>query len=126
VPSALRSKIESQSAGTPKVKAAKSKLVKGLEAIGLAYGALKAAFADKASRPEAAQAEATKALAAGEERAQTAHRSGEAAGLRPSVAPCGGVWVGPSHELEMESYLMLPFRVTSPPPISAPTLICPK
>ena len=62
--SALRTKIESQSAGTPKVKAAKSKLVKGLEAIILSYGKLKAAFADKASSPEAAQAEATKALAA--------------------------------------------------------------
>jgi|CZKG01.1.fsa_nt_gi hypothetical protein len=60
----LRSKVAHQSAKTPKVKAAKAKFVKGLKAIIVSYEKLKAAFADKASNPEAAQAEATKALAA--------------------------------------------------------------
>jgi hypothetical protein len=62
--SALRTKVEHQSAGTAKVKTAKRKLVKGLGSIISAYEKLKVAFADKATSPEAAQAEATKALAA--------------------------------------------------------------
>lgn len=62
--SALRTKISHQSAGPPKVKAAKSKLVKGLEAVIVSYGKLKTAFSLQASNPQAAQAEVTKALAA--------------------------------------------------------------
>ena len=59
---ALRTKIAAQSAGAHSVKVAKRKLEKGLEAVIVAYEKLKAAYNEKASSPEAAQAEAEKAL----------------------------------------------------------------
>ena len=59
----LRRKVASQPASTPKVKSAKSKVVKGLEAIIVGYGHLKTAFADKASDPTASKTEAAGALA---------------------------------------------------------------
>jgi hypothetical protein len=61
---ALRTKVAAQSASAHNVKVAKSKLVKGLEAVVVAYEKLKAAYNEKASSPEAAQMEAEKALVA--------------------------------------------------------------
>jgi len=60
----LRTKIAHQSAGTPKVKQAKSKLLKGIEAVIVSYGKLKTAVGEKASDPQASEAEAEKAVAA--------------------------------------------------------------
>lgn len=62
--SALRTKIAGQSAVAPKVKMAKSKLLKGLAAVIGAYEKLKSAYSLKSSSPEAAQTEAEKALVA--------------------------------------------------------------
>lgn len=61
---ALKHKIAAQSASTPKVKSAKSKIVKGLAAVIAGYGHLKAGFADKASNQQEAEAEVASALAA--------------------------------------------------------------
>jgi hypothetical protein len=59
----LKSKIATQSAGTPKVKTAKTKLLKGLGAVIVAYEHLGTAFQLHGSDPSAAQAEAQSALA---------------------------------------------------------------
>jgi len=61
---ALKHKVEAQSAAKPKIKSAKSKIVKGLESIIVGYGDLKRAFADKAADPTTADTEATSALSA--------------------------------------------------------------
>ncbi len=61
---ALRTKISAQSAVAHSVKVAKSKLVKGLEAVIVAYEKLSAAFSLKTSSPQVAQAEGEKALVA--------------------------------------------------------------
>lgn len=62
--SALRTKIVHQSVAIPKIRTAKSKLVKGLGAVITAYEKLKAAYSDKASSPTTAQSEAEKAIVA--------------------------------------------------------------
>lgn len=60
----LRAKIAHQSAGTTKVKQAKSKLLKGIEAVIVAYGKLKTSVGEKASDPQSAETEAKEAVAA--------------------------------------------------------------
>jgi hypothetical protein len=62
--SALRRKVAAQAAAAPRVKAARRDVVAGLEGIIVGYGHLKAAFADKATDPEAATAEAQAAVIA--------------------------------------------------------------
>jgi hypothetical protein len=62
--SALRSKIAAQSAGRPRVKRAKLKIEKGLGAVIVAYRGLETAYGEKGASPEAAEAEAAKALVA--------------------------------------------------------------
>ncbi len=62
--SAVRTKIEHQSASAPRVKTAKQKLVKGLGGIIAAYEKLKTAYSVKAASPAAAEAEGEKALVA--------------------------------------------------------------
>jgi hypothetical protein len=62
--SALKSKVAHQSAGRPRVKKAKLKIEKGLEAIIVSYQKLATAYGEKTANPEAAIAEGTKALAA--------------------------------------------------------------
>jgi hypothetical protein len=58
----LRSKIAAQPAVNPQVKLGKAKLEKGLHSVIVAYESLKSAFGLKLASPEAAKAEATKAL----------------------------------------------------------------
>ena len=60
----LKDKIALQSAGRPRVKRAKAKIEKGLQAVILSYQRLDTAFGEKGVNPEEAKAEATKALAA--------------------------------------------------------------
>jgi hypothetical protein len=60
----LESKIAAQPAVHPRVKRAKAKLEKGLQAIVVAYERLNTAFGEKTVSPEAAKAEVTKALRA--------------------------------------------------------------
>ncbi len=60
----LRTKVAHQPAGRPKVKKARTLIVKGLGTVMASYEKLKSAFSLKGSDPEAAQAEATKALSA--------------------------------------------------------------
>jgi hypothetical protein len=60
---ALKAKIATQSAGRPAVKVAKSKLLKGISAVVLAYEHLGTAFEVKGTDPSAAEAEASTAVA---------------------------------------------------------------
>jgi hypothetical protein len=60
----LRSAIAPQSASSPRVKAGKAKVEKGLGAVILAYQHLKKAFGEKKASPQNAKAEAKKALSA--------------------------------------------------------------
>lgn len=60
----LKDKISLQSAGRPRVKQAKVKIEKGLQAVIVSYQGLDTAFGEKSVNPEEAKAEATKALAA--------------------------------------------------------------
>ena len=60
----LKDKIALQSAGRPRVKRAKAKIEKGLQAVIASYQGLDNAFGEKSVNPEEAKAEATKALAA--------------------------------------------------------------
>jgi hypothetical protein len=62
--SALRHKVAAQSAAASRIKAAKHNVVVGLEGIIVGYGHLKAAFADRATDPEAATTEAKAAVTA--------------------------------------------------------------
>jgi hypothetical protein len=62
--SALKSRVAAQSANAPRIKAGKHNVVAGLEGIIVGYGHLKAAFADKATDPEAATIEAKAAVTA--------------------------------------------------------------
>jgi hypothetical protein len=57
----LEVKIARQAAGAPRVKEGKAKIVKGLTAVVVAYGQLKAAFEAKTASPEAAVEDAQKA-----------------------------------------------------------------
>jgi hypothetical protein len=59
---ALKSKIASQSASSPKVKLGKVKFDKGLQSVIVAYRHLKAAFGEKKVSPKIAKAEAKKAV----------------------------------------------------------------
>jgi hypothetical protein len=61
---ALEVAVSHQSAGTNRVKRAKARIVKGLQALVVGYGELSVAYGEKAASTEAAVAEATKALAA--------------------------------------------------------------
>jgi hypothetical protein len=60
---ALEAKVAHQSAGAPRVKLAKKKVVKGLQAVIVGYNDLSSAYAEKASSSEAATADATTAVA---------------------------------------------------------------
>ena len=60
---ALEHRVAAQSAGTPRIKSAKSKVVKGLAAVIVGYEHLKTGFADKATNQQAAEAEVASALA---------------------------------------------------------------
>ncbi len=62
--SGLRAKVARQPAARPRVKKARSLIVKGLGTLIFSYGKLKTAYSLDASNTEAAKAEATKALAA--------------------------------------------------------------
>ncbi len=57
----LKSKIAKQSATAARVKKGKADLVKGLQAVIVAYGHLKVAFGEKAGSPSAAKENAEKA-----------------------------------------------------------------
>jgi hypothetical protein len=57
----LKSKIATQSAASSRVKKGKADLVKGLQAVIVAYGHLKVAFGEKAGSPSAAKENAEKA-----------------------------------------------------------------
>ncbi|MCW3019687.1 MAG: hypothetical protein JWN10_1995 [Solirubrobacterales bacterium] len=57
----LKAKIANQSATTTRVKKGKADLVKGLQAVIVAYGHLKVAFGEKAGSPSAARENAEKA-----------------------------------------------------------------
>ncbi len=59
----LKTKLAAQSAPTSRVKLAKTKLLKGLAAVIVAYEHLGTAFQDHGTDPSAAEAEAKKALA---------------------------------------------------------------
>jgi poly-gamma-glutamate capsule biosynthesis protein CapA/YwtB (metallophosphatase superfamily) len=59
---AVKSKVAAQPAGRPAVKLAKSKLLKGISAIVLAYEHLGTAFEEKGTDPSAAEAEASTAV----------------------------------------------------------------
>jgi hypothetical protein len=61
---ALESKISAQSASSPKIKLGKAKFDKGLQSVVVAYRRLKAAFGEKKVSPQAAKAEAKKAVLA--------------------------------------------------------------
>lgn len=58
----LESKIESQSASSPRVKLGKAKFVKGLQKVVVAYRHLGKAFGEKKVSPQAAKTEAKKAV----------------------------------------------------------------
>jgi hypothetical protein len=60
----LKTKIASQSAASAPVKQGKADLVKGLQAVIVAYGHLKVAFGEKAGSPTAAKENAEKAILA--------------------------------------------------------------
>jgi hypothetical protein len=60
----LKRKIADQRAVATRVKEGKAKLVKGLDAVMIAYGHLKVAFGEKAGSPSAADENAKKAEAA--------------------------------------------------------------
>jgi hypothetical protein len=60
---ALEHKVAAQSAGTPRIKTARSKVVKGLGAIIIGYWHLKSGFEDKAGNQQASEAEVASALA---------------------------------------------------------------
>ena len=60
----LKDKIALQSAGRPRIKKAKAKIEKGLQAVIVSYQGLDTAFGEKGVNPEEAKAEAAKALAA--------------------------------------------------------------
>ncbi len=61
---AMEARVAKQSAGSPKVKKAKAKIIAGLKAIARAYQDLATAYADKAPAPAAAKAEAEASLRA--------------------------------------------------------------
>jgi hypothetical protein len=58
----LKRKIAAQSAGSPKIKTAKSKLLKGIGAVIVSYEHLGTAFQEHGSDPQAAETEAKAAL----------------------------------------------------------------
>jgi hypothetical protein len=60
----LKTKIANQSAASTSVKKGKADLVKGLQAVIVAYGHLKVAFGEKAGSPSAAKENAEKAALA--------------------------------------------------------------
>jgi hypothetical protein len=60
----LKSKIAAQSASSQRVKLGKAKFEKGLQSVIVAYGHLKKAFGEKKVSPQAAKAEAKKAVSA--------------------------------------------------------------
>ncbi len=60
----LKSAIGTQTASSPKVKTGKTKFEKGLQTVIRAYDKLKQAFGEKKASPQAAKAEAKKALRA--------------------------------------------------------------
>jgi hypothetical protein len=60
----LKTKIASQSAASTRVKQGKADLVKGLQAVIVAYGHLKVAFGEKAGSPSAAKENAERAILA--------------------------------------------------------------
>jgi hypothetical protein len=60
----LRGKVAHQPAGRTRVKKAKRKIEQGLESVIVAYEGLSGAFAEKGTSPEAASADAAKAIAA--------------------------------------------------------------
>jgi hypothetical protein len=62
--SSLKSKIASQPASSNRVKLGKAKFEQGLQAVVVAYGHLKTALGEKKVSPQAAKAEAKKALLA--------------------------------------------------------------
>jgi hypothetical protein len=59
---ALRAKVAHQPAAKPKVRKARTLIVKGLGELIASYGNLKTAFSEKATEPEAAKVAATAAL----------------------------------------------------------------
>ncbi|HWJ51312.1 MAG TPA: hypothetical protein VNR42_09845 [Solirubrobacteraceae bacterium] len=60
--SSLRSKVAHQSAATPRVKKAKTKILQGLHALVAGYKVLSKAYAEKATSPAAASADAHSSL----------------------------------------------------------------
>jgi hypothetical protein len=64
---ALKAKVALQSANAPRVKRAKAKIEKGIGEVIVGYGYLSSAFAEKATDPQAATAEAKKSVALAEE-----------------------------------------------------------
>ena len=65
--SSLRAKVALQSAHAPTVKKARAKIEKGIGEVIVGYGYLSSAFAEKATDPQAATAEAKKSVALAEE-----------------------------------------------------------
>jgi len=65
--SSLKAKVALQSAHAPRVKKAKARIEKGIGEVIVGYGYLTTAFAEKATDPEAATAEAKKSVALAEE-----------------------------------------------------------
>jgi hypothetical protein len=61
--SSLKSKLVRQSASSRRVKLGKAKFVKGLGGVVKAYNHLALAYSENAGNPQAAEAEATKAIA---------------------------------------------------------------
>jgi hypothetical protein len=60
----MRTAVEHQSAGRPKIKKAKRLVIAGLSGVMTAYGRLKTAFSEKATDEAAANVEAAKAVTA--------------------------------------------------------------